>query len=96
MSKESIIDMLKNQKAFLYDKFSIKNLNLFGSVARGDDNNDSDIDILVEFYKTPDLLTFIEIEEYLSKTLNQKVDLVIKRKLKPQLKETILKEAIAI
>jgi len=96
MSKESIIDMLKNQKAFLYDKFNIKNLNLFGSVARGDDNNDSDIDILVEFYKTPDLLTFIEIEEYLSKTLNQKVDLVIKRKLKPQLKETILKEAIAI
>ena len=96
MSKESVIDMLKDQKAFLYDKFSIKNLNLFGSVARGDDNNDSDIDILVEFYKTPDLLTFIEIEEYLSKTLNQKVDLVIKRKLKPQLKETILKEAIAI
>jgi len=96
MSKESIIDMLKNQKAFLYDKFSIKNLNLFGSVARGDNSNDSDIDILVEFYKTPDLLTFIEIEEYLSKTLNQKVDLVIKRKLKPQLKETILKEAIAI
>ena len=89
MSKESIIDMLKNQKAFLYDKFSIKNLNLFGSVARRDDNNDSDIDILVEFYKTPDLLTFIEIEEYLSKTLNQKVDLLIKRKLKPQLKETI-------
>ena len=96
MQKEDILAFLKSQKKYLYNEFNIKSLNLFGSFARGDYNKNSDIDILVEFNKTPDLLTFIEIEEYLSKKLKRKVDLVIKRKLKPQIKDTILKEAIAI
>jgi predicted nucleotidyltransferase len=96
MSKENVLAFLKNNYSFLRDKFNIKSLELFGSFARDNHNKNSDIDLLVEFYKTPDLLTFIEIEEYLSQHLKTKVDLVVKRKLKPQLKDTILKEAIAI
>jgi len=96
MRKEEIIAVLKEQKSFLYEKFHIKSLELFGSFARGENNPKSDIDILVEFYKSPDLLEFIAIEEYLTQKLQRKVDLVIKRKLKEQLKEQILKEAIAI
>ena len=96
MQREDILAFLKSQKKYLYNKFSIKSLNLFGSFARDDYTKNSDIDILVEFNKTPDLLTFIEIEEYLSKKLNRKVDLVVKRKLKPELKDTILKETITI
>jgi predicted nucleotidyltransferase len=96
MRKEEIIAVLKEQKSFLNEKFHIKSLELFGSFARGENSSKSDIDILVEFYKSPDLLEFIAIEEYLSKKLQRKVDLVIKRKLKEQLKEQILKEAIAI
>ena len=57
---------------------------------------DSDIDILVEFKKTPDLLRFIELEEYLSASLQNSVDLVPKRKLKAEIRDQILKEAIAI
>ncbi len=96
MNKEDILAFLKNNYSFLQNKFNIKSLELFGSFARGDYNKNSDIDLLVEFNKTPDLLTFIEIEEYLSQKLKTKVDLVVKRKLKSQLKDTILKEAIAI
>ena len=96
MRKEEIIAVLKEQKSFLNEKFHIKSLELFGSFARGENSSKSDIDILVEFYKSPDLLEFIAIEEYLSQKLQRKVDLVIKRKLKEQLKEQILKEAIAI
>ena len=96
MQKGKILSILKEQKDFLYKTFHIKSLQLFGSFARGEENKNSDINILVEFYKTPDLLTFIEIEEYLSKKLKRKVDLVVKRKIKTQLKERILKEAISI
>ena len=96
MNKEDILAFLKNNYSFLQNKFNIKSLELFGSFARGNYNKNSDIDLLVEFNKTPDLLTFIEIEEYLSQKLKTKVDLVVKRKLKSQLKNTILKEAIAI
>ena len=96
MIREDIIAFLKNNKKLLQNRYNIKTLELFGSIARDDYNKNSDVDILVEFNKSPDLLTFIEIEEYLSNKLNKTVDLVVKRKLKPQLKERILKEAIAI
>jgi predicted nucleotidyltransferase len=96
VNKKDILDFLKDNKKFLQNRYNIKTLELFGSIARGDYNKNSDIDILVEFSKMPDLLTFIEIEEFLANQLNRTVDLVVKRKLKPQLKDRILKEAIAI
>ena len=52
----------------------------------------SDIDILVELERPIDFFLFIELEEFLSKILQSKVDLVIKKALKPQIKEFILKE----
>ena len=77
-------------------KYAIESLYTFGSYAREEQHKRSDIDILVDFKKTPDLLTFIELEEYLSDKLNLAVDLVPKRKLKKELKEQILSEAVAI
>ncbi len=80
----------------LVSKYHIAHLYLFGSYARGEQREESDIDLLVDFTKTPDLLTFIEIEEFLQEHLHHKVDLVPKRKLNHHIKEQILHEAIAI
>ena len=77
-------------------KYGIAKLYIFGSYARKEQNEKSDIDILVEFKKIPDLLTFIEMEEYMSRHLHRKVDLVPKRNLKTQIREQVLKEAIAV
>lgn len=78
------------------DNYAVESLYIFGSYARNEQTETSDIDILVDFKKTPDLLTFIEMEEYLSKKLNSNVDLVPKRKLKAQIKDKILQEAIDV
>ena len=80
----------------MHEKYEIDKIYIFGSYARKEQHENSDIDLLVDFKKTPDLLTFIEIEEFLSKKLQNDVDLVPKRKLKPQLRDAILKEAIVI
>ena len=83
-------------KPQIAEKYQVKELLLFGSYARGEESEKSDLDLLVEFQETPDLLTFIEMEEVLSQKLQIPVDLVPKRKLNPQLRGRILKEAIAI
>ncbi|KIM12339.1 MAG: hypothetical protein KU38_05580 [Sulfurovum sp. FS08-3] len=95
-SKTDIVNYFKIHSPHLKEKYHIASLSLFGSYARDEQRDDSDVDLLVDFEQTPDLLTFIELEEHLSHSLNKNVDLVIKRKLKSQLKEQILKEAIAI
>jgi len=95
-SLNTIKDTLIQIKPFLQKHYNINSLSIFGSYAREEESTTSDIDLLVEFTTTPDLLTFIEIEEYLSKKLKKTVDLVPKRKLKAQLRNQILQEAIAV
>jgi len=95
LDKISILNYLKEHKEF-ESKYGVDAFYLFGSYARDEQNENSDIDILVDFNKTPDLLTFIELEEYLSNFLQKDVDLVPKRKLKKAVIKQVLKEAIAV
>ncbi|RLG57218.1 MAG: nucleotidyltransferase, partial [Candidatus Hydrothermarchaeota archaeon] len=63
---------------------------------RGEQREASDVDILVEFYETPDLLKFIELERYLEEILGVKVDLVRKQAIREELRERILKEVVSV
>lgn len=93
---EKIQKMLMIHKQELKEKYGIKEIEIFGSYVRREQKKNSDIDLLVEFEKTPDLLTFIEIEDYLQKLLKKKVDLVRKEVIRPELRKFILNEAIPI
>jgi predicted nucleotidyltransferase len=77
----------------LREKFKIKNIGIFGSYAREEESEKSDIDILVEFY-APIGWEFIDLKEFLEEILGKEVDLVTVRALKPQLKDSILKEVV--
>ena len=93
---DQIITKLKKNKPILEKKYSVKNLEVFGSYVHGEQKSNSDLDVLVEFSKTVDLFEYIELENYLSEKLGVKVDLVMKDTLKPRIKEKILNEAIPI
>lgn len=96
INREEIIEIIRSIKEFLRYKYSITEIGLFGSFVRGEQKINSDIDILVEFSKYPDLFTFIEIEEYLSSLFYRKVDLVVKDSLKPVIGSFIRKEVFYI
>jgi len=89
---EKIKKILQDHKEELYEKYKIKKIGIFGSFVRGENNRKSDIDILVEFEEVPGLIKFIEIEDYLSKLLGRKVDLVRKKAIRKELKKDILKQ----
>lgn len=95
-SFEVIKDILEKHKEKLFKEYQIKNIGFFGSFVRGEQRRRSDIDILVEFEKLPDLLKFIEIEMRLQKILRKKVDLVERTGLRPRLKDIILNEVVYI
>lgn len=96
MSKEEIKNKLNENKALLQDKYHIKKMGLFGSVARGEEGVKSDIDILVEFSAPIGFFDFIRLENFLSKLLNGKVDLVSKKAVKPFLQKYIQKDLIYV
>ena len=97
-SKKEIIQKLAEQKPFLKEKYHVKKVGIFGSVARGDYNKKSDVDILVEFSPNASVgfIEFIRLEYFLKKILKRKVDLATKRALKKAIKNDVLKETIYV
>lgn len=93
---ESIKRVLLQHKGELRKKFKVKTLGVFGSYVRGEQKQGSDVDVLVEFAEPIGLFEFMDLEEYLSKLLGVKVDLVSKKALKPHIGERILQEVIIV
>lgn len=91
---EEIKSKLEELKPILKEKFKVENIGVFGSYLKGEQNRKSDLDILVEFSEIIGLFKFIELEDFLSKELGVKVDLVMKEVLKPRIKEGILREVV--
>lgn len=96
LTKDEILNKLREIKPELYNKFYIKNLGLFGSYARGENSETSDIDLLFEYDETKPFsyFTLIDLEEFLSDLFKMKIDLANKKTLKPDLKDNILNEVI--
>lgn len=69
---------------------------LFGSIVRGEETADSDVDILVELPRGKTLLDLVGLELDLKDVLGRAVDLVTYRSISPLLKDTILKEQVQI
>ncbi|SMP17497.1 hypothetical protein SAMN06265339_1531 [Desulfurobacterium pacificum] len=97
VSKECIYKQLKKLKPILEQNFGVVKIGIFGSVARGDNTVNSDVDILVEIQKTKfSLIDFVKLKQFLEEKLECKVDLVMKRAIKPKLKKDILNEVIYV
>jgi len=88
-------DETKQQIFELCRKNKVKKLSIFGSRARGDNREDSDYDLLVEFQPSAriGLIEYSRMQIDLSDLLGRKVDLVPKNGLKPLIKERVLAEA---
>jgi predicted nucleotidyltransferase len=76
-------------------KYHVKELGVFGSFARGEESNSSDVDILVDFDE-PIGWEYIDLIAYLESILGMKVDLVTPMALKRQIKDNILKELVSV
>ena len=94
--KATVLQTLKRLKPELAHHYHVSTLGLFGSLVRGEETATSDVDILVEFEQPLGFFRFLELEEYLGDRLGQKVDLVSKKALKPQIGRQILQEVIPV
>lgn len=96
MTSNDIIGFLKGNKPFLQEHFHCTEIGLFGSFARNEQTEKSDIDILVVFEpNTPNLFDVEqELKEYLKKHFEREIDVCSKKWIKPIFKPLVLKDAI--
>lgn len=92
---QSVITKIREHRSDL-DRLRVKSLAIFGSVARGEARQDSDVDILVEFDSALTFDRFMDTKFYLEDLLGRHVDLVVPQALKPRLKTLISEDLIYV
>jgi uncharacterized protein len=95
ITRYEIIDKLAKHREELRAR-GVKSLAVFGSFARGEATETSDIDLLVEFEPGTriGLFGFVDVQDYLSELLGRRVDLVTREALHKRMKSRILQEAV--
>lgn len=77
-----IRETLRSSKSLLKDKYAVKSLAIFGSYARGEQQETSDVDLLVDFDRPIGGFAFIELADQLEELLGMRVDLLTPRMMK--------------
>jgi len=93
---DRIRSLLREHSDFLAEEYGVSVVGVFGSYVRGEQAGDSDLDLLVEMLRPISLLELVGAEIYLTEVLGVKVDLVPKRAVRVELRESILKEAVPL
>ncbi len=93
---DEILTTLRADMDTLRQEYGVRSLQVFGSYVRGEQRAHSDLDVLVEFERTPTFFEFVRLERRLSQRLGVKVDLVMKTALKPTIGRYILAEAVPV
>lgn len=90
-----VLVTLKKNKAFIKEKFGVKKIGVFGSVARGEAKKGSDVDVLVEFEKDKkNFDNFIDLSFFLEDLFGRKVDLITTSGLDKYIRPYVEKEVV--
>ena len=92
LTDKEIIDVI-NKNSDILRKYGVKKLELFGSYVRGQQENDSDIDFLIEF-KKPNFEDFMDLAFFLEDLFGRKVELITQGSLSPYLEPYVEKELV--
>jgi predicted nucleotidyltransferase len=96
MTKKYILNFLKSNKELLKRNYQVTKIGLFGSYARDEAKESSDIDIAVEIESKNSFRSFFSLLHFLEESFDKKIDLGIESSLKPIAKKEILKEIIYV
>ena len=96
MTKEEIIRILRAHKPALAQRFGVTDLALFGSFARDQATDDSDVDILVRFAAPPDWRSYFGAQFYLEDLLGLPVDMAADGELRPEILPSVERDTIDV
>ena len=96
MNRDQVLALLRASKAMLKERFVISGVALFGSFARDQAAEGSDVDVLVRFDAPPDWKRYIGAQEYLEDLLGRPVDLATDREVRVEIRGYVQRDAIDV
>lgn len=96
MNRDETIKLLHKHRPEIRERFGVKRLAVFGSVARDEARDESDVDVLVEFQGRATFDGYWDVKLYLEELLQRKVDLVTDDAVRPQLRPYIEQDLVDV
>lgn len=96
-SIDEIVSYMRDKKGFLYERYGVTSMGIFGSFVKGGQTATSDIDMVVEFEENrKNIHSFLQLKRFLEKELSRKVDMGFEHSLKPVVRENIKEKIIYV
>ena len=96
MKQKDVLRLLISHKGELHRQFNVKSLAIFGSVARDEATDSSDVDLLVEFHRPTGYFGLIALQDRLEQLLQCHVDVGTVQSLKPRIRAKVLEESVYV
>ena len=96
MDKSQVLDLLRAQIEVTRQQFGAKHISVFGSAARDELNETSDIDVLVEFDGLPTFDNYMGLKFFLQDLFKRRVDLVTRDSIKPRMRQIIERDLVRV
>lgn len=96
LNRQQILAALAGRQQEISARFGVKRLALFGSAARDELRDDSDVDVLVEFEGPATYRGYFDLKDYLEGLLGRTVDLVTERGLKPRARRHVERDLVRV
>ena len=96
MNRDEAIDLLRRHKLALAERFGVTGLALFGSFARDQAADGSDVDILVEFNSQPDWRAYFGAASYLEDVLGRRVEMATISEVREEIRPFVEKDAVRV
>ena len=90
LSIKKVLDILEAEIPYLMKEYQVKKIGVFGSFAREEQTETSDVDLLVEFSKPISFFTLFELEDYLTNKIGIKVEIVTPGALKEMFDDWVI------
>ena len=96
MDRQQVLDILRQHKPILEERFGVTELTLFGSFARGQATEESDVDILVKFNGPATSKCYFGTLFYLEDLFDRSIDLVSDKALRQEFRPYVEREAVSV
>jgi hypothetical protein len=95
-TRKEFVVTLGSLKGELESRFHVKSIGIFGSVARNENTETSDLDLIVDFSEPVGMFKFLELRDYLRLALSTDIDLTTPRALKPAIRQTVERDVLYV
>ena len=96
MNRDDVLDILRTHKPTLAERFGVTELALFGSFARDEANDESDVDVLVRYDGPATSRSYFGVQFYIEDLLGRRVDLVTHKALRSEFRPYVEREAVNV